>query len=142
MSRNVLAISAVGDLEAIAISIPFSFNACTMPLAWGYKDGISRLDRHSLEKKKFENNKLIIKNKEEIMIMIMIVPVERPESVIQIEHDQSRKHLERSYYLHSLCLRILVSHLFTSGFLFFFNSLNKTSPHFYFHYIANYNPTL
>lgn len=48
--RNVSAISAVGDLEATAMSIPFSFSAYSMPFAWGYKDGISRLERHSLEK--------------------------------------------------------------------------------------------
>ena len=49
---KVSAISAVGDLEAIAISIPLSLSAYTMPLACGYNDGISRLERHSLQKKK------------------------------------------------------------------------------------------
>lgn len=48
LSRNVLAISAVGDLEAMATSTPFSLKAFKMPLAWGYKDGISRFDLHSL----------------------------------------------------------------------------------------------
>ena len=33
LSRKVLAISGVGDLEAIATSIPFSFIASNMPLA-------------------------------------------------------------------------------------------------------------
>lgn len=35
LSINVFAISAVGDLEAMARSIPFSFNAYNIPLAWG-----------------------------------------------------------------------------------------------------------
>lgn len=48
LSRNVLAMSGVGDLEAIAISIPLSFSAYNMPFTWGYNDGISRLERHSL----------------------------------------------------------------------------------------------
>ena len=52
---KVSAISAVGDLEAIAISIPLSLSAWTMPLACGYNDGISRLERHSLQKKKNQN---------------------------------------------------------------------------------------
>ena len=53
---KVSAISAVGDLEAIAISIPLSLSAYTMPLACGYNDGISRLERHSLKKKKKKKN--------------------------------------------------------------------------------------
>jgi len=48
LSINVFAISEVGDLEAMAMSIPFSLSAYNMPLAWGNKDGISRLERHSL----------------------------------------------------------------------------------------------
>lgn len=32
-SRNVFAISDVGDLEAMAMSIPFSLSACNTPLA-------------------------------------------------------------------------------------------------------------
>ena len=47
--RKVVAISAVGDLEAMAISMPLCLRACKMPVAWGYKEGISRLDRHSLK---------------------------------------------------------------------------------------------
>lgn len=49
LSRNVFAISGVGDREAIATSIPFSFSAYNMALAWGYKDGISRFERQSLK---------------------------------------------------------------------------------------------
>jgi hypothetical protein len=55
LSRNVFAISAVGDREAMARLIPFSFNAYNMPLAWGYNDGISRLERHSLKKHRFNS---------------------------------------------------------------------------------------
>lgn len=49
LSRKVLAISEVGDLEATATSIPLSLRACNMPFACGYIDGISRLERHSLQ---------------------------------------------------------------------------------------------
>lgn len=48
-SRKVSAISGVGDLEATAISTPLSLRAYSMPLACGYNDGMSRLDRYSLQ---------------------------------------------------------------------------------------------
>ena len=51
LSRTVFAISGVGDLEAITISIPYNLRAYSMPSAWGYKEGILRLERHSLENK-------------------------------------------------------------------------------------------
>lgn len=59
-STKVFAISAVGDLEAMAKPIPFSFSAYNIPLAWGYIDGISRLERHSLKKE--HKCKLRLKN--------------------------------------------------------------------------------
>lgn len=39
------------------------------------------------------------------------VPVKRPESIIEIEDDQSGEDLEHPYYLQSLCLHLFVSHL-------------------------------
>lgn len=57
LSMNVCAMSLVGDLEAIAMSTPLSFNAFKMPLACGYIDGVSRFARHSL------TNKIKIKTK-------------------------------------------------------------------------------
>lgn len=39
--RNVLAMSGAGDLEATATWIPFPFNAPNIPLACGYRYGIS-----------------------------------------------------------------------------------------------------
>lgn len=47
--RNALAILGVGDREATAASIPLAFSAYRMPLACGYKGGISLLEWHSLE---------------------------------------------------------------------------------------------
>jgi hypothetical protein len=41
LSRNVLAISGVGDLEAIATLIPLSLSAYNMPLALGNRVGVS-----------------------------------------------------------------------------------------------------
>lgn len=57
LSMKVLAISEVGDLEAIAIWIPFSFRPLIIPFACGYKDGISRLERHSLCVRETKQNK-------------------------------------------------------------------------------------
>lgn len=63
LSRNVFAISAVGDLEATATSMPLSLSAHNIPLAWGYSDGISRLERHSLKNKQTRVSKGLIKRK-------------------------------------------------------------------------------
>lgn len=41
--------SGVGDLEAMAASIPSSLSALKMPLEWGNKEGVSCLERHSLK---------------------------------------------------------------------------------------------
>lgn len=41
LARNILAISGVGVLEATATSIPLSFSACNMPMASGYRCGVS-----------------------------------------------------------------------------------------------------
>ena len=79
---KVSAISAVGDLEAIAISIPLSLSAYTMPLACGYNDGISRLERHSLQKKKkktktqmkkFDNKKIYVENLKVLFLQVKLV---------------------------------------------------------------------
>ena len=81
---KVSAISAVGDLEAIAISIPLSLSAYTMPLACGYNDGISRLERHSLKKKKkkkqnktqmkkFDNKKIYVENLKILFLQVKLV---------------------------------------------------------------------
>lgn len=51
MLRKAVAMSAVGDREATAMSIPFSLSANSMPFAWGYREGVSRFDRHSLKVK-------------------------------------------------------------------------------------------
>ena len=48
LSRNVLAISGVGDLEAIATLIPLSLSAYNMPLALGNRFGVSSSLKHSL----------------------------------------------------------------------------------------------
>lgn len=42
-SRNVVAISEAGDLEATAMSTPLSLRAYNMPKACGYTGGVSSL---------------------------------------------------------------------------------------------------
>jgi len=49
LSRYVVAMWGVGDLEAIAASIPSSLSALKMPLECGNKEGVSCLERHSLK---------------------------------------------------------------------------------------------
>lgn len=74
LSINVFAISRVGDLEATAISTPLSFNAYKMPLAWGYKDGISRLERHSLKKFRKSEDPTLIQHDQSFFFFFVLVP--------------------------------------------------------------------
>lgn len=105
LRRNVLATLAVGDLEATATLIPFFFSARNTPLASVYRYGDSLWKLHSLKFHQtktrnqfaFTNQSMHLQNQHKIQkkqkrrMKNEELPIERPESVIEIDYNQTRQ---------------------------------------------------
>jgi len=131
LSRNTLAMSGVGERDAIAMSIPFSLRAYMMPLACLKRLGESLLDRHSLSEirnQSIEQTRNTSRRSSNWRLLTSEAgsgelrreggtkeegdrPVEGPEGVVEVEDDEAGKHLEEAQDLQRLRLHPLVAHL-------------------------------